>query len=88
MDCQQIRIQADPNSCNTITVTNKGTLNIKKVLIRSPDGTIDEAIEDINVGESKGKVIANFEKVSLLPVIEVGGELFGCKDKTLTVQCP
>ncbi|RME54329.1 hypothetical protein D6777_04185 [Candidatus Woesearchaeota archaeon] len=88
-DCQSIKISAESDpGCTTLTIKNRGMLNIKKVLVRSPDGTINQEVEDVLVGQDTNVDLGAYSKLTLLPVVEVNKELIGCNDKKLSVECP
>jgi hypothetical protein len=94
LDCQSIRIAADlvysaPN-CD-LTIENKGTLNIQKLLLRYGE-TQDELEGLILDPNDPGKKTQNPSipwtgEVSIMPIIEVNDEMIACTDKTLTLIC-
>ncbi len=100
MDCQQIKLDAkdladDDGRC-TLRLVNRGSLNIKKVLIRY--GDTQEEVPDLKIadiilrdsgGATDGVDLAYVTtgKVEFIPLVESGTTLVGCKDKVLEITC-
>lgn len=94
MECADIRISANIENCELKKIENKGLRNIKYIRIIIDEKDLDE-IGPINVQAGnetdiifKEKIEFIFkEKIELMPIIEVGEELFACTDKRLIEVC-
>ncbi|MEK6816620.1 MAG: hypothetical protein AABY09_03330 [Nanoarchaeota archaeon] len=99
MDCQQIRIDAvlDRSVADTcmVTIVNRGALNVRRVLVRYGDSQAE--VDDLRISEimrqetgNEGILMAENlfgYKAELLPLVDAGEELVGCKDKILEIDC-
>lgn len=99
MDCQQVRLDAIldksvPNTC-TVTIINKGSLNVKRVLVRYGGSQVE--VNDLKVADlmkqetgSEGFTMAENLfgfKANLIPLVDAGKSLVGCKEKVLDIDC-
>ena len=98
MDCQQIKLDAkdlfDGDAQCTVTLVNRGSLNVKKVLVRY--GDVQEEVPDLKIADimlrDLGTEGVNLTyvitgKVEFIPLVESGTTMVGCKDKVLDIIC-
>lgn len=100
MDCQQIKLDAkdlvDDDAQCTLNLANRGSLNIKKVLIRY--GDTQQEVSDLKIADiilrDSGSVtdgvaltLPTAGKVEFIPLVESGTTMVGCKDKVLEITC-
>lgn len=91
MYCQDIKFSAELNDeCDSLTLRNRGTLNIDYVWITSKEGNINFKTKELEVN-SIPLLVSDINEFSgdlvLQPVVQVSGELFACTDKKLVVTC-
>lgn len=90
LECKEVRIDAVAlPGCNAVTVYNKGTINIEKVMVtfdfeRQVPSTMIPVSGSVEVTDEDGQTFSN---VVFLPIVKERNNLFGCVDKKLQVNC-
>lgn len=91
-ECKMAFIDAKKNpDCNTISVENKGTVSIKKFIIRADDERSLE-VEGILPQPEPTTIdlssISPTKNIELLPIVEISkGQMASCTTKRLVIQC-
>lgn len=91
-DCRSILFSIDEgSSCSSLGLTNRGTLNIQKFMVRAVDNS-QEITEPLLMN---GQITVSIEQplntpgnsIAIIPIIESSGKLFGCSEKQVTYTC-
>ena len=94
-ECKMVFVDANTD-CDNFEVENKGTLTIKKFIVRfnSTDGVLTQMEEDTesllpDPEQTISLIIPpGTSSIELLPIIEISkGQLASCTTKRLVVQC-
>lgn len=90
LECKEVRIDAtaNPPDCNSVTIYNKGTINIERVMVtfnfeRQVPSDMVPVSGSVDVVDNQ----APFSNVVFLPIVKERNNLFGCVDKKLQVNC-
>ena len=96
-DCQEVKLSAVLDcSAQQIQVTNRGRLKIRKLILTFDDNaqwdTEEAGYSELSLlGTGDETIILNspqpFSNVTILPVLDVDGKLYGCQDKSLKERC-
>lgn len=99
MECEQIKISAEKiTACPDINITNRGTLTINKVSIRSDQagGILNTQIIPaatlaslaLELSSQDLNIGIDYKKIEIMPLLSVDKKLYGCTDKKLVIECP
>lgn len=93
MDCQELNFNVrSRDGCTSIFVSNSGFFNIDGFVIRSfsslgMGSEVEEAFVKAQGSDTLNVGLVDAEKVEVMPVVKLEGELVGCQDKVREVDC-
>jgi hypothetical protein len=89
LGCRDIRIDAKPDDgCAFITLENKGMLNIEMARVTFDyNRPVDSELLPPMAISQANDPSPPFKTATILPVIKEDGNMFGCADKKLVVNC-
>jgi|TARA_B100001971_G_C18247138_1_gene575153 hypothetical protein len=91
LECQEVSINVVTNvECTEITINNRGKLNIEQFAIRvfrEDEKTLIS--EDLLAPKASTTLppIIQFNKLQVIPIIEVNDKLVGCIEKRISHEC-
>ena len=91
LECQEVSINVVTNvECTEITINNRGKLNIEQFAIRvfreDEKTLISEDLLDPKDSKTLPPII-QFNKLQVIPIIEVNDKLVGCIEKRISHEC-
>ncbi|MDP2906483.1 MAG: hypothetical protein Q8O03_00935 [Nanoarchaeota archaeon] len=93
LDCQNVNFNAySSDGCTKVSIKNSGFFDVDGFVIRSFSSFgVGGEVEEVFVKAQGSTVLevglVDAEKVEVMPVVKVEGELIGCKDVVRKVAC-
>ncbi|MFH1637609.1 MAG: hypothetical protein ABIB71_04260 [Candidatus Woesearchaeota archaeon] len=91
-ECKMVRIDAwGEDSCTELVIENKGYVKISNARIILDNGSYFLFGSDILPLSSSPREVGDdpaFTTAEIMPIVEVKGETYGCRDKVLGISCP
>ncbi len=91
LECQEIAINVVTNEdCTSITITNKGKLNIDQLAIRTFRQEYENTLFEKNLlapKQSKTLDILQSNKIEVIPIVKINEKLVGCNEKRILHEC-
>ncbi len=87
MQCADVKIKVDTEDCSTITVENRGLINIYDLEVWADNTKIEDTGAVIVQDSITLNNLGTPDIITVVPKINVNGESVSCKAKRLTIEC-
>lgn len=93
MGCENVYLNVKAeDGCSDVTVLNNGMFDVKGLVVRSfsqlgAKSVVDEVLVNVKKDTSLTLGLINADKIEVIPLLKVGKEFFGCKDKLVSISC-
>ncbi|MBU4501242.1 MAG: hypothetical protein KKA79_01520 [Nanoarchaeota archaeon] len=93
MDCNELSFNVySSDGCNTVKIKNSGYFSIDGFVVRSFSGFGAKSdVKEVFVkAQESGElefILVSADRIEVMPIVDVEGEMVGCKDKVIESSC-